>query len=149
MCYVGQSFRLKMPVPNQIAGSTLAALTAAFHEEHARAYGFANLGEPTQLVNLRLNGTGLVKRPILRRLPQATDSVARAIKRRRHVYFDYREPAVEVEVYDRDKLRAGDKFIGPAIVEQMDTTVVLPPGVHATVEDIGSIVISTGAGQES
>ena len=59
------------------------------------------------------------------------------------------EPAIEVEVYDRDKLRAGDKFAGPAIVEQMDTTVVLPPGVQATVESIGSIVISTGAGPES
>jgi len=149
MCYVGQSFRLKMPVPSRIEGSTLGELTKAFHEEHARAYGFANLGEPTQLVNLRLNGTGLVKRPILRRLPHATDDIARAIKRRRKVYFDYREPAIEVEVYDRDKLHAGDRFAGPAIVEQMDTTIVLPPGVQATVESVGSIVISTGAGLES
>jgi len=149
MCYVGQSFRLKMAVPNHIEGSTLSGLANAFHEEHARAYGFANLGEPTQLVNLRLNGTGRVMRPTLRPLPHAIDSIDRAVKRRRQVYFDYREPAIEVEVYDRDKLHAGDKFAGPAIVEQMDTTVVLPPGVQATVESVGSIIISTGAGLES
>jgi N-methylhydantoinase A len=146
MCYVGQSFRLKMPVPSRIDGSAMDGLTTAFHQKHAEAYGFAAVGEPTQLVNLRLNGMGLVKKPTLRRLPPTDGDVSGAVKRRRRVHFGHREPAIEVDVYDRAKLRAGDRLSGPAIVEQMDTTVVLPPGVKATVESVGSIVVSTGVG---
>jgi N-methylhydantoinase A len=146
MCYVGQSFQLKMPMPGRIAKTTLTDLTTAFHRQHAQAYGFANLSEPTKLVNLRLNGTGRVKRPILRELRSATDEIKRAIKRTRKVYFDYRDPPIDTKVFDRDQLRAGDRFAGPAIVEQMDTTIVLPPGVQATVEPVGSIIITTGVG---
>ncbi|MBI1773875.1 MAG: hydantoinase/oxoprolinase family protein [Proteobacteria bacterium] len=143
MCYVGQSFRLKMPAPSTIDAAALERLTAAFHDRHAEVYGFANLGEQTQLVNLRLNGTGRVGRPTLRRLPKATDGIGRAIKERRKVHFDDAGKPVEVNIYDRDKLLAGDKFSGPGIVEQMDTTVVLPPGVSVTVSEIGSLIIET------
>jgi N-methylhydantoinase A len=146
MCYVGQSFQLKLPVPEAIDRATLAGLTAAFHARHAEAYGFANHGEPTRLVNLRLNGTGRVERPVVRRLPQGEGGAERAIKGRRQVHFDFRAPPLDTAIYDRARLCAGDRFAGPAIVEQMDTTLVLPPGAVAAVEAVGSIIVSTGAG---
>ena len=45
-------------------------------------------------------------------------------------------------VLDRAGLRAGDAFEGPCIVEELDSTVVLPPGTSAVVDAVGNIVIS-------
>ena len=42
---------------------------------------------------------------------------------------------VESDIYDRDLLLAGDRFSGPAIVEQMDCTTVVPPGATVTVDE--------------
>ena len=140
-CYVGQSFRLKLPLP-PLDATFVPLLVTNFHEKHRDTYGFANPAERTQLVNLRLNGIGKVQRPILRRLARATDSADRAIKGRRPVFFlDPARPAM-TPIYDRQKLFSGDEFSGPAIVEQMDTTVVVMPNSRARVDDVGNLVIS-------
>ena len=54
MCYVGQSYQLKVEVPDHIDGDTWKVMTEAFHKRHTAAYGFANEREPVQFVNLRL-----------------------------------------------------------------------------------------------
>ena len=146
MCYVGQSFQLKIPVPDRIDSGTGRIMTEAFNLRHAEAYGFANEREPTQLVNVRLIGIGRVDRPVLRKLAPASGPVARAVKGRRKVYFSEAGGAggmVEVDIYDRAKLLAGDTLAGPAIVEQMDSTTVVPPGASVAVEDYGNLIIST------
>ena len=144
MCYVGQSFRLKLPVPKQIDAHSIADLIDAFHARHVDAYGFSSPGEPIQFVNLRLNGTGQVGRPTLRHLATGDTPVSRAVKGQRKVYFDDPDLPVEVDIYDRELLCAGDRFVGPAIIEQMDTTIVCPPGAEVIVAETGSLVISTG-----
>ena len=53
---------------------------------------------------------------------------------RRPVHFDEEEDALDTPVYDRDALRAGTRLDGPAIVEQLDSTIVVPPGVTAEVD---------------
>jgi N-methylhydantoinase A/oxoprolinase/acetone carboxylase beta subunit len=49
---------------------------------------------------------------------------------------------VATPVLDRTGLVAGDRFGGPCIVEELDSTVVLPPGTSATVDAVGNITIS-------
>jgi N-methylhydantoinase A len=41
---------------------------------------------------------------------------------------------VACSIYDRSKLKPGNRFVGPAIVEQMDTTTIVLPNMLATVE---------------
>jgi N-methylhydantoinase A/oxoprolinase/acetone carboxylase beta subunit len=144
MCYVGQSFRLKIPAPARLDADALATIINAFHQRHADAYGFSSPNEPTLFVNLRLTGIGRVSRPSVRILPAGVGSVRRAVKGTRPVYFEDPTTPLKVDVYDRSKLFAGDHFEGPAIVEQMDTTVLLPPGTSVTVADVGSLIVSTG-----
>jgi N-methylhydantoinase A len=48
---------------------------------------------------------------------------------------------IDVTLYDRDQLRSGDTFSGPAIIEQMDTTVVVPPDTRVEVEETGNLII--------
>lgn len=143
-CYLGQSFRLKMVLPT-LDKKFLERLTAEFHQRHRETYGFANPGEPVQLVNLRLNGVGKVRRPVLRQLARASDGAERAVKGRRQVFFNDPARPLETPIYDRDRLLAGDAIEGPAIVEQMDTTIVLPPATRAMVADTGSLVITVDA----
>jgi N-methylhydantoinase A len=141
MCYVGQSYQLKIDVPVRIDADTWKTMTEAFHRRHASAYGFANEREPTQFVNLRLTGIGRVDRPQVRRLARAGDGVGRALKGRRPVYFSEAGGMTTTDVYDRAKLLAGDRFAGPAIVEQMDSTTVIPPGAAVEVDEFGCLVV--------
>ena len=142
MCYVGQSFRLIVPVPDDIGSDIAHVLSEDFHARHATAYGFASPGDPTMLMNLRLIGTGRVERPAVRRLARGADASARSIKGTRHVYFSEPAEALEVDIYDRELLMAGDVLAGPTIIEQMDTTIVIPPAARVEVEDQGSLIIS-------
>jgi len=142
MCYVGQSYQLKIDVPDQVDEGTWKTMTEAFHRRHAAAYGFANEREPTQFVNLRLTAIGKVDRPIVRQLEHAKDDVARARKGRRPVYFTETGGMTATDIYDRALFLAGDRFNGPAIVEQMDSTTVIPPGAIVEVDRIGCLVVT-------
>ncbi len=121
-------------------------MSGQFHARHAEAYGFANESEPTQFVNLRLTAIGKVDRPTLRVLPSASDSAERALKGRRQVYFA--EGRVDCAIYDRDLLLAGDVLDGPAIIEQMDSTTVVPPSARVEVERHGNLIITVSAASE-
>jgi N-methylhydantoinase A len=57
------------------------------------------------------------------------------------VHFDR---PVDTPVYDRALLGPGDVFVGPAIIEQMDTSTVLPEGASVTVDASGSLVVTIG-----
>ena len=91
---------------------------------------------------MRVLGIGKVDRPVLRKLDAAKDSPKRAVKGVRKVYFSDESEMIEVEIYDRENLLAGDMFKGPAIIEQMDTTVVIPKNAGVEVEEFGNIIIS-------
>jgi N-methylhydantoinase A len=145
MSYVGQSYQLKIEVPDRIDVETWKLMAEAFHDKHAAAYGFANKHEPTQFVNLRLAAIGAVERPRVRQLDRAADGVGRAIKTRRQVYFRESGGPVMSDIYDRSRLLAGDRFAGPAIVEQMDCTTVIPPSATVGVDGYGSLIVSLPA----
>ena len=135
--YVGQSFELTVPFEGEAdAGS----LTAAFHEEHERVYGFAAPSEPVELVSLRLTTVGTIEKPPLRPLaPQTGDPEP---KGQRDVYFAESDGFTETPVYDRYALGAGGTLDGPAIVEELDSTVVVHPGYGLAVDEVGNLVLT-------
>ena len=51
--------------------------------------------------------------------------------------------------YDREALQAGNRLVGPAIVTQYDSTTVIPPGIEASVDRFGNIIIEVGASAEA
>jgi N-methylhydantoinase A len=142
MCYIGQSFQLRILLDDEVGETTGAVVTDAFHDRHETVYGFCNRTEPTQFVNLRLTAIGQVERPRLRELEKAADPVDRAHKGTRRVYFREAGGMVDCALYDREKLSFDDEFRGPAIIEQMDTTTVVPPGASVKVDRFGSLLIS-------
>jgi N-methylhydantoinase A len=133
--YRRQAYELTVPlVDGPVSRANLDALAAAFNEKHRQTYGHANLEEPVQLVNLRLTAIGRLPGFKLTRPP----ATAPARRKMRPVWFP-EIGCTSCPVHWRDGLPAGEILAGPAIIEAMDSTIVVPPGWIASVDGNGYI----------
>jgi len=144
MRYHGQAYELTVPCDEPLAGAgsagALDRLVARFHETHERVYGHHADDEPTQFVNLRVEGVGSVPRGAWR------EHIApRHEHDRERPVFVKDRGWLATPVLDRSRLEEGRDYAGPLIVEQLDTTVWIPPGDVARVDEQGTIVVEVGA----
>ena len=143
--YRGQSYELTVDAP-PAGGDLHADLAAAFVERHRRVYGYAAAAEPIEVVNLRLAAIGGIRRPKPRRLaPGGEDAPEPAAKGRRQVYFAEAGGTTECAIFDRYRLLDGNCVRGPAIVEEVDSTVVIHPGWSGRVDGAGNMLIERTA----
>jgi N-methylhydantoinase A len=144
MRYAGQNYELAVPLPDgPITKATLDILARGFADAHKRMYGFLADGEAVQLVTFRIEATGLVSKAVLEKRPLAGDDASGAIRERRDVWFAESRDFISCPVYDRERLQPGNRFVGPAIVEQMDTTTVVLPGMTASVDAYLNLILET------
>ena len=138
MRYVGQSYEIDVPVElDWLAPGGGAVLLAAFHRAHERAFGHADREAPAEVVNLRVQLRAERPRVPLVELPAgATTPAPRA---RRRIWLDGRP--TEARVFDRTALSRGARLEGPAIVEQSDTTVLVPSGHLGEVDRFGNLLL--------
>jgi N-methylhydantoinase A len=142
MRYLGQNYELAVAVPEGAIGpATMAALAAGFAEAHRQRYGFAAEGEPVQLVTLRVEATGAVRKAELLAHPEAGPDASSAIVGHRPVWLAEARRPVVTPIYAREALRPGHRFAGPAIVEQMDATTLVPAGATARVDPWLSLIL--------
>jgi N-methylhydantoinase A len=133
--YRRQAYELTLPVPaGPITRALLDQLAAAFHAKHEQTYGHANPAEAVQLVNVRLTAVGKLADL---RLAQPCDPASARI-RRREVWFAATGFA-PADVHWRNGLSPGTDIIGPAIIEALDSTTVVPPSWTARIDDLGFI----------
>jgi N-methylhydantoinase A len=135
MRYVGQSWELLVRVDDD--ADSMQALEAAFHATHERRYGHKGAAS-VEIVNFRLTAVGTIAKPPSARWHVA-GSPAQARRLTRPVFFD--GAFVQVAVYDRDRLPAAVPFAGPAIVEEMGSTTVVPPGWVGAVGPWGELIL--------
>jgi N-methylhydantoinase A len=144
--YVGQNFELIQPCPSaNIFPLTLEQVIDAFHQRHREFYGYDMVGQPVEIVNLRLVVTVARPEPPLER-PPVGGNVVQALAETRSVWFPETGFTV-TPVYKRDLLPAGTEFDGPLIVEQMDTTTVVPPKAAFRVDAGGTMHLELAAAQ--
>jgi len=142
MRYIGQSYELKVEIPiRDLEPGDEEELNSAFFKEHERAYCYAASSQPTEVVNLRMTATRAITRPKLRKLEQAGAQSSEAIKGERDVYFAEAERKIRCRVYDRYRLKSGNRIEGPAIVEEVDATVVIHPDYLLDIDTYGNILI--------
>ncbi|WP_227377320.1 hydantoinase/oxoprolinase family protein [Haladaptatus halobius] len=134
--YVGQSFELTVPVDGAFDASAVAD---RFREAHESTYGYA-MDDPVELVNLR--ATAVVERESLS--VSYRDS-GEAEKGTRKAFFG--ERFRETPVLARTGLGEGATVDGPTVLEQNESTVVVPPGWSGTVRADGTLVLSGGEGE--
>jgi 5-oxoprolinase (ATP-hydrolysing) len=142
--YVGQGYEVRFDLPaGAIDEAWTAAVAEAFHRAHEAEYGHRFDAE-IEIVNIRAIGIGRIEELRWAELEGATDGDAsRAIKLEREVVFDVdgRAERRPTPFYDRGLLRAGDVLAGPAIIEQYDTTTVVPPGLRVEIDTFGNLVV--------
>jgi N-methylhydantoinase A len=139
--YGGQSSELNLPLRRAaIDAAELTRLVDAFHDAHRLRYGYDIPNHPVELVTLRL--AVLAARPAPPREARAAPASGLAAARRdtRSVWFAS-TGFVGTPVYARDLLPADARFAGPAIVEQMDATTVVPPGWELRVDEGGNLLL--------
>lgn len=147
--YVGQGYELRTPAAaGAIDDDFLSRLHTSFDSEHAKAYGKSFPEKAIQIVNIRVVGIGAI--PALE--PAEIESGPREVDASaiRHGYttifdVDGTARAIDTPRYVRSALMAGNVITGPAIIDQMDTTTVLPPRTVAHVDRYGSLIVEIGA----
>jgi len=143
--YLGQNYELTVALPaGEQAGQpedVLRQLRADFERAHQQRFGFIAEGETIQIVTLRVQATGRVNKATLPTAPAASTPVATAIMAQRQVYLPEAGGWVDTPVYARARLQPGHVFTGPAIVEQMDATTVVLPGMTARVDDYLNLIL--------
>lgn len=144
MRYAGQNYELSVAMPaGPVVPATLDALAQGFAAAHQRAYGFVAADDPVQLVTFRVAATGRVHKATFQPEPEVGADAAPAAIGERHVWLPEAGGLVRCPIYDREKLRAGNRIAGPAIVEQMDATTLLLPGMTGRVEPYLNLVLET------
>lgn len=141
MRYVGQNFELPVEVPpGSLNASDIEGLISRFYQEHERNYGHFTPGEPTQLVSFRVTAQGINPKLELRGAHWKKESGS-AIMAHRVIYFDD-EPLIRTPIYDRAKLPPGNRIVGPAVIEQMDSTTLVFPGDEARIDEALNVIIT-------
>ena len=142
MRYRGQSYELTVPaLPSPPAAASSHALEEGFHAEHAAIYGHSSPGQPTEIVQARLQAIGRMAKPALSRLPDPPDRPAPAPGDYRRVRLrEWRE----IPIYRRCDLLPGHRLDGPALVLQEDTTTLVAPEWRGAVDGWGNLVMSYG-----
>ena len=136
MRYLRQGHELRVPLPD--GAIDLVGLEGTFHQVHKERFGYAMEGESSLVVNALL--TLVVDsddRPIG---SYSAGGVTPSVLHTRPVWFD--DEWIETRVVPRAALRGGATEVGPLIVEQTDTTVVVPPGASLEVDERDNLVIS-------
>ena len=143
--YVGQSFELTIDYPSPTRRIDTArmrrSIADSFYRAHLQRFGYADRGEAVEIVNLRLKLGLEMDKPQIVAVQAAGSGSTPALIGEVQVVFS--GGPVTTRLYDRENLRTGDQISGPAIVLQMDTTVVITPGWTGTTDDYGNLVLET------
>lgn len=137
--YFRQGYEFSLEInPDTLANGGLEDLATRFSAAHDQLYGF-RLDQPVELVNLRAVGTGKVNKIKFPEFELGSPDCSSAIIEQSQVYFEGGFAATNI--YSRDKLTAGNRIFGPAIVTQKDTTIVIHPGHVGEIDKYLNILI--------
>lgn len=140
--YAGQAHELTVDCVSAGDAPDFDRLIAAFGDEHERTYGHQAEAEAVECVTLRLIARVTEERPDRQ---VASSRVADNERTPRDVYFGPAHGLVETPVIDRPSLSAPQD--GPLIVEEYDSTCIVPPGWRAALDSLGNIVLTRGNSQ--
>ena len=147
MRYSGQNYELPVTIgafPEMISEAMIVILRENFIRAHRDHYGFASETDQVQFVTFRAEASGAVEKATFVKHEDAGPDASTAQIGSRDVWFPETDGFVSCPIYDRTRLRAGNRIPGPAVIEQMDATTIVLPGMQAYIEPYLNIIIETG-----
>jgi N-methylhydantoinase A len=128
--YLGQWRSLSVSVGSPV---DLASAVEQFHAEHEREHNYRRDDAPVEVYRLNVRAVGVTPKPELARHP--LDGAPPSPAATRPVFFSETREWLDTPVFARDGLPAGASIQGPVVVEQLDSTVLIPPGVRAEIDE--------------
>ena len=136
--YIGQMHDLQVVLDSiDAVDLTSEKLLARFHSEHLQAYGISVEDEPVLLVSARMRAIGRVKKPSFQGYAGTTEPQP---ERTVTAWFEGLGSS-QVPLYRRQPWAPNHVLVGPAIIQEYDSTTVVFPGQTWTTDDFGSIII--------
>ena len=127
--YEGQFNEIATPVPlkngKRFAFGMLSELNENFNKRHDVLFGYSLPGFTQELMSLRLTAVGTVDKPRFQETDFVGDDASTSVKATRNMYWD--GEWLTTNVYDGTSMGRGNKVVGPAIIEEPTTTIVVPP----------------------
>lgn len=142
LCYVGQSYHLEVAVKGGTSSDELRQLYEDFLSEHERTYGHSTRAA-VKIVNVRSVHQAAAPAPAI--MKQGQQPRARS---QRTIRVAGIAAPVLATIVARDALSPGDEVEGPAVIEQLDTTVLIEPGWTATIHTSGHMVVTHRTGNK-
>jgi N-methylhydantoinase A len=129
--YAGQGFELAVPYAPDFL--------RLFHAAHRRRYGYADEQRAVEIVNVRVRMVAASEPVPFPKTKLSRGTGKQAVVKQRRVVFEGH--ATGAPLYQRERLRSGDRFTGPAVIAEYSATTVLPPECRAQVDARENIVI--------
>lgn len=141
--YLGQAYEIVVPLRRQpVATNTIADCVADFHRAHEAMFGYSMPEEDVELVNIRVQVVGTLPSVAAKPLERGSEMLpAGAQITTREVVWE--GGSETTAILARSALLAGNRIAGPAIIEQFDTTVAIPPDHVAHVDAYGNLIIGS------
>ncbi|HKP19636.1 MAG TPA: hydantoinase/oxoprolinase family protein [Gaiellaceae bacterium] len=143
--YLGQGYELRVDVASGgIDAAWTEKVRGDFHDIHEREYSRRFEESDIEIPNIRLRGIGLMPALEIPEAEAGDEDANGALRYERDAWFRVGGELKQVATrfYDREALRAGNRIEGPAIVNQYDSTTVIPPGLSAQIDRFGNIVVA-------
>lgn len=140
MRYAGQGYEITIPCATPLNTDSLQVLRAKFDEVHQQMFGHIAPDEPVEIVSYRLRGIGKVPAIKLRTFAAEGNSLEKALRENRPIRFEGKTQ--DCPVYQREMIDVGVEVSGPAIIDQLDCTTVIPPGHCARVDKFKNLILT-------
>ncbi|MGH8614552.1 MAG: hydantoinase/oxoprolinase family protein [Gammaproteobacteria bacterium] len=144
MRYVGQTHEVTVPIPLQSGPVRAAEVTATihgFHNLHKQLYTFNKPEDEVEILSIHLDLIGVRTKPVLQTSPRQGANPHAAHKGRRPVYSPLAQEYVETDIYDGNRITAGNIIEGPAVIEEKATSIVIFLGQRALLNEHLTYVI--------
>jgi N-methylhydantoinase A len=140
--YVGQGYEVTVPVPpGELTPEDLKAVRVAFEREYELRYGFSSPDQAVEATTWKVTAFGPASTLELPRAERTVDRVQDAVREVRQAYFPEAGGYADTPVYDRYLLFPGAQIAGPAIIEERESTTVIPPDTAALCDEYGNLLV--------
>jgi N-methylhydantoinase A len=141
--YIGQHHEVTVPMPNNcvINPEHVESIAETFHAAHEKLYSYRTPETPIEIINLRVTAVGHVQKTGMEKQAAGHGTIDEAFKNERAVYFQEYKDWVNTPVYDRNKLGLGHEILGPAVLEERITTIIVHPNWKARIDEFGNVVM--------
>jgi N-methylhydantoinase A len=149
MKYAGQAHEIGVDIPNgTLEESDLDTIAETFHDTYETTYGYSDRDEDVEGITWKVTVRSPTESLTMQRAEAGSTRASDARKGTREAYFGSAGGFTETAIYDRAELGPGATFTGPAVVEEVNSTTVVPPTDAVSVDEYGNLVIDIDGGTQ-